>query len=105
MFGVITDRVFWVSSLIEAIWLFIAGTDHNYLVPKDGTPLAGLIQDHMIGGVTLTIRGRFFTRDDYQELVYSALTDKIGAVKVLPPTIIKPQVLWSGKQVSWKPMS
>ena len=76
-----------------------ASTDHNYLVPKDGAPLAGLIQDHMIGGVTLTMRGRFFTRDDYQQLVFAALTDTRGAVKTLRPAIIKPRALWSGKQV------
>jgi len=44
-------------------WIYIsASTDYQYLVPKDGTPLAGLIQDHMVSGVSLTIRGRFFNR-------------------------------------------
>lgn len=47
---------------IEISSLYIACTDYQYLVPKDGTPLAGLIQDHMVSGVSLTIRGRFFTR-------------------------------------------
>ena len=41
---------------------FVAARDYQYLVPKDGTPLAGLIQDHMVSGVLLTIRGRFFDR-------------------------------------------
>lgn len=40
----------------------LASVINNYLVPKDGTPLSGLIQDHMISGVMLTIRGRFFNR-------------------------------------------
>lgn len=35
---------------------------NQYLVPKDGTPLGGLIQDHVISGVKLTTRGRFFNR-------------------------------------------
>ena len=77
-----------------------ASTDFQYLVPKDGTPLAGLIQDHMISGVMLTIRGRFFARSDYQQLVYNALTDKMGGVKLLPPSLIKPSIMWSGKQVN-----
>ena len=34
----------------------------QYLVPKDGTPLGGLIQDHMVAGVKMTVRGRFFNR-------------------------------------------
>ncbi|XP_052811234.1 DNA-directed RNA polymerase I subunit RPA1-like isoform X1 [Mya arenaria] len=77
----------------------IVSTDFQYLVPKDGTPLAGLIQDHMVSGVTLTIRGRFFSRSDYCRLVYGALVDCPGRLKLLPPAILKPHPLWSGKQV------
>lgn len=72
---------------------------NNYLVPKDGTPLGGLIQDHIIAGVRLSLRGRFFNKIDYQQLVYQGLRDKKGEIKLLPPTILKPFVLWSGKQV------
>jgi len=32
------------------------------LVPKDGTPLSGLIQDHMVAGVRMTVRGCMFKR-------------------------------------------
>ncbi|EDW32058.1 GL11448 [Drosophila persimilis] len=71
----------------------------NYLVPKDGTPLGGLIQDHVISGVKLSIRGRFFNREDYQQLVFQGLSNLKGDVKLLPPALIKPAVLWSGKQV------
>ncbi|XP_017486749.1 PREDICTED: DNA-directed RNA polymerase I subunit RPA1 [Rhagoletis zephyria] len=71
----------------------------NYLVPKDGTPLGGLIQDHVISGVKLSIRGRFFNREDYQQLVYQGLSHLRENIKLLPPTILKPTVLWSGKQI------
>uniref|UniRef100_A0A670J6Q3 DNA-directed RNA polymerase subunit n=1 Tax=Podarcis muralis TaxID=64176 RepID=A0A670J6Q3_PODMU len=77
----------------------LACTDEQYLVPKDGQPLAGLIQDHMISGTSMTTRGCFFTREQYVELVYQGLVDKKGMVKLLPPAIIKPQHLWTGKQV------
>ncbi|XP_021350780.1 DNA-directed RNA polymerase I subunit RPA1-like [Mizuhopecten yessoensis] len=87
------------NELARAEAYTIASTDFQYLVPKDGTPLAGLIQDHMVSGVNLTLRGRFFTRQEYCQLVFSALVDKKGPVKVLPPSIIKPYKLWSGKQV------
>ncbi|XP_071449900.1 DNA-directed RNA polymerase I subunit RPA1 isoform X2 [Hetaerina americana] len=72
---------------------------HHYLVPKDGTPLSGLIQDHVIAGVKLSVRGRFFCRSDYQHLVFQALNQKGGFIRLLPPAIWKPQPLWSGKQV------
>ncbi|XP_075978329.1 RNA polymerase I subunit RpI1 [Anticarsia gemmatalis] len=71
----------------------------QYLVPKDGTPLSGLIQDHVISGVKMSLRGTFFTKTDYQQLVFQALPNHKGPIKLLPPTILKPMVLWSGKQV------
>ncbi len=37
-------------------------TYQNFLVSKDGTPLTGLIQDHVVAGTTLTMRDRFFER-------------------------------------------
>ncbi|KAH8305928.1 hypothetical protein KR018_004137 [Drosophila ironensis] len=72
---------------------------NNYLVPKDGTPLGGLIQDHVISGVKLSIRGRFFNREDYQQLVFQGLSHLKKNIKLMRPAIIKPTRLWSGKQV------
>ncbi|XP_039975895.1 DNA-directed RNA polymerase I subunit RPA1 [Xiphias gladius] len=87
------------SELGRAEAYTLVSTDQQYLVPKDGKPLAGLIQDHMVSGTRMTIRGCFFTRDQYTELVYRGLTDKHGRVKLLPPAILRPQQLWTGKQV------
>ncbi|XP_014257443.1 DNA-directed RNA polymerase I subunit RPA1 [Cimex lectularius] len=71
----------------------------QYLVPKDGTPLSGLIQDHMVSGVRLTTRGRFFNREQYMQLAFQGLSYLQGDIKTLPPCIMKPQRLWSGKQI------
>ncbi|XP_015588786.1 DNA-directed RNA polymerase I subunit RPA1 [Cephus cinctus] len=87
------------NELARSEGYFIANVSNQYLVPKDGTPLSGLIQDHMISGVHLTKRGQFFTRDDYMQLVYSALSVVQGELVLLPPAIIKPIPLWSGKQI------
>ncbi|XP_065342582.1 DNA-directed RNA polymerase I subunit RPA1 [Cloeon dipterum] len=72
---------------------------HNYLVPKNGTPLSGLIQDHVISGVRISIRGRFFTREEYHNFVFQGLVNVPGKIKLLPPAMIKPEVLWTGKQI------
>lgn len=77
----------------------LVNVSNQYLVPKDGTPLSGLIQDHMISGVRLSVRGQFFTRDDYQQLVFQALADQTCTIKLLPPAILKPRPYWSGKQI------
>ncbi|ODM89496.1 DNA-directed RNA polymerase I subunit RPA1 [Orchesella cincta] len=71
----------------------------HFLVPKDGTPLAGLIQDHIVAAVRLTVRGRFFSYRDYIQLVYFALSNYTKGIDTEPPAIVKPVKLWSGKQV------
>ena len=39
------------SELARAEGYHIAGTDHQYIVPTNGKPLRGLIQDHVVMGV------------------------------------------------------
>lgn len=55
-----------LDSCVSFYFLFFArvavAVPYQYLVPKDGTPLSGLIQDHMISGVKLSMRGQFFNR-------------------------------------------
>ncbi|XP_029165392.1 DNA-directed RNA polymerase I subunit RPA1 [Nylanderia fulva] len=77
----------------------IANVCNQYLVPKDGTPLSGLIQDYMVSGVQLTTRGQFFSRTRYTQLIYAALSTVQGDITLLAPSIVKPRPLWSGKQV------
>ncbi|KAG0126699.1 hypothetical protein HOY82DRAFT_627085 [Tuber indicum] len=85
----------------------IANTDSQYLVPTSGKPLRGLIQDHLVMGVWLTNRDTMFTRDEYQQLLYSCLLPESNAlfkgrssrIIILPPSIMKPKRLWTGKQV------
>jgi len=47
----------------------------------------------------MTVRGRFFTKSEYQQHVFQALFDLPGEIKTLPPAILKPICLWSGKQI------
>ncbi|CAH8532801.1 unnamed protein product [Heterobilharzia americana] len=87
----------------------LASVPHQYLVPKDGTPLAGLIQDHVIAAVKLTMRDRFFEHADYLDLVYHALRPLFTAnrrashgppsIITVKPAICWPKCLWTGKQV------
>lgn len=77
----------------------LANVGSNYLVPKDGTPILGLIQDHVVSGVLMTVRGRFFNKEDFMHLVLASFAETSQRIEIPPPTILKPRKLWSGKQV------
>lgn len=77
----------------------IASVNHQYLVPKDGSPLGGLIQDHVIAVCIMTQRDRFFDQEKYHQLVYCALSFLDKPLKLEMPAILKPTRLWTGKQV------
>lgn len=42
---------------------------------------------------------RFFNKEEYQQLIFSAFMDSTKKIRLLKPAIMKPQTLWSGKQV------
>lgn len=50
------------DEFFTSVFSFVVNVKNQYLVPKDGTPLSGLIQDHVVAGVHLSVRGRFFAR-------------------------------------------
>ncbi|KAL8172139.1 hypothetical protein V2J09_023943 [Rumex salicifolius] len=95
----------------------IVNADYQYIVPTRGDPKRALIQDHIVSAVLLTKRDTFLTGDVFNQLLYSsgltsgARNDNVKAgrkvtiidsedfVSSLPPAILKPQPLWTGKQV------
>jgi DNA-directed RNA polymerase I subunit RPA1 len=81
---------------------------HQYIVPTDGSPLRGLIQDHVGAGVKFTKRDTFIKKDQYFQLLATVSESLKGApthVRPLPPAIMKRnkdgriEELWTGKQV------
>jgi DNA-directed RNA polymerase I subunit RPA1 len=46
--------------------------DHQFIVPTDGKPIRGLIQDHVVAGVLLTKRDTWLQRPMYMQLVHFA---------------------------------
>ncbi len=82
----------------------ISNTDNQYIVPTSGKPIRGLIQDSIVSAVFLTMKNTFFKKDEYYQIVYSALDiplnrGTIRKIVLQPPAIIKPKCLWTGKQV------
>ncbi|RMZ89544.1 hypothetical protein DV736_g3224, partial [Chaetothyriales sp. CBS 134916] len=92
------------SELARAEATQIADTDHQYLSATAGKPLRGLIQDHISIAVQFTSRDTFLSRDQYHELLYCCLRPEelhtvFERILTLPPAILKPKQLWTGKQV------
>lgn len=72
---------------------------------------SGLIQDHVVSGTLLAKRDTFFTRQEYSQLLFVGCTvwtskaqggTSQAAMQLDPPTILKPQPMWTGKQVRGK---
>ncbi|EDO15790.1 hypothetical protein Kpol_1040p3 [Vanderwaltozyma polyspora DSM 70294] len=82
----------------------LANTDSQYLTPTSGSPVRGLIQDHISAGVWLTSKDSFFTREQYQQYIYGCIRPEHGhttrsKIVTVPPAVFKPVPLWTGKQI------
>ncbi|PVH47541.1 hypothetical protein PAHAL_4G083800 [Panicum hallii] len=93
----------------------IVDANKQYIGPRSGDAVRGLIQDHIVGAVLLTKQDTLLSREEYSQLVYgscmpsncgphqpgtkvSAIKDG-GALELVPPAILRPKPLWTGKQV------
>ncbi|KAL1590620.1 hypothetical protein WHR41_00821 [Cladosporium halotolerans] len=90
----------------EAIELM--GVKNNLATPKDGTPIIAAIQDFITGAYLTSRKDKFFNRRQFVQwvsMMYDGMqvkdpyTGKEYSVKIPPPAIMKPQQLWTGKQL------
>ncbi|KAL7584596.1 hypothetical protein Lser_V15G42528 [Lactuca serriola] len=91
----------------------IVNANNQYIVPTRGDTVRGLIQDHIVSSVLLTMKDTFLNRDQFNQLLYASgvfnggnsrhgktsFTDKGCFVKPVLPAVWKPKPLWTGKQV------
>ena len=79
---------------------FIAGVPHQIINPKNSTPIMGIVQDSLLGVYLMTKKDIFVTKSQIMNLVMwmDPLT-KFNFGDLPMPCILKPEPLWSGKQV------
>lgn len=90
----------------EAIHLM--GVKHNLATPKNGTPIIAAIQDFISCAFLSSSKDNFFDRKTFTnicswmfdgEAVKDPSTGEPMSVELPPPTVWKPQMLWTGKQI------
>ncbi|KAK4790310.1 hypothetical protein SAY86_017614 [Trapa natans] len=94
----------------------IVNANNQYVKPTNGFPIRALIQDHIVSATLLTKRDTFLSYNEFNQLLYSSgvFTSWSSSVKkpgqkvvinfeeklCYPlPAILKPEPLWTGKQV------
>lgn len=71
---------------------------HNMVTPRNGEPVIAAIQDFVTASWLLSSKDRFFDRRQFTQ-VCSYFADADLHIDIPPPTIWKPQCLWTGKQI------
>lgn len=80
----------------EAIELM--GVKNNLCTPRNGEPIIAAIQDFITAAYLLSSKDRFYDRKTFGHIC-TYMVDANMRIDIPPPAIIKPQALWTGKQV------
>jgi len=80
----------------EAVQLM--GVKHNIVTPKNGEPIISAIQDFVTASYLLSSKDIFYDKKTFVTICVGMLEEKTK-FDLPPPAIIKPQSLWTGKQV------
>ncbi|KAI9805736.1 MAG: hypothetical protein M1833_005229 [Piccolia ochrophora] len=80
----------------EAIQLM--GVKNNLVTPKNGEPIIAAIQDFITGAYLLSSKDTFYDRKVFANICMY-MVDGNMQIDLPPPAILKPQCLWTGKQV------
>ena len=81
--------------------LILMGDKSNLCTPRNGELMIAATQDFLTGGYLLTHKDSFFNRGTTCQIISQILAgkDENMEVSLPPPAIIKPEILWTGKQI------
>ncbi|OZJ06503.1 hypothetical protein BZG36_00634 [Bifiguratus adelaidae] len=78
--------------------LELMGVKNNLCTPRNGQPLIAATQDFITASFLISKKDRFYTRAQFVQ-VCSMMGDAELQIDIPPPAVIKPRLLWTGKQV------
>ena len=76
----------------------LMGVKYNIVTPKNGEPIISAIQDFITASFLLSSLDQFFDKKTFVTLCCGML-EPDTKFDLPPPAIVKPQTLWTGKQV------
>ncbi|KZF19018.1 beta and beta-prime subunits of DNA dependent RNA-polymerase [Xylona heveae TC161] len=80
----------------EAINLM--GVKNNLATPKNGEPIIAAIQDFITASFLISNKDNFYDRKTFAHICMY-MVDGNEHIDIPPPSIVKPQALWTGKQI------
>ncbi|RSH83323.1 uncharacterized protein EHS24_007001 [Apiotrichum porosum] len=78
--------------------LTLMSVKKNLVTPRNGEPIVAAIQDFITASYLLSRRDRFLDRQQFTQIC-SYFGDANIEIELPPPTIWRPERLWTGKQV------
>jgi DNA-directed RNA polymerase II subunit RPB1 len=75
---------------------YICHVPRQVVTPKANKPVMGIVQDALLGTCLFTLRDTFLTKEQVMNLIMW-IPDWKGIIPM--PAILKPQLLWTGKQI------
>jgi DNA-directed RNA polymerase I subunit RPA1 len=87
------------NNLAKAEALILSMTNIHTKIPTHSTPVRSLIQDHIISAIFLTKKDTFFNQNIFYHLLNSVFEKHSFNIKDNVPAILKPKILWTGKQL------
>lgn len=88
------------SLIVRAEMRELMNVCHQIISVATGNPEFPLKQDVITGIYLITRKNVFFTREDAMQLIFTSFKQFVDTKFVMPvPCILKPQKLWSGKQL------
>ncbi|RKP18443.1 beta and beta-prime subunits of DNA dependent RNA-polymerase [Rozella allomycis CSF55] len=78
--------------------LELMGVKNNLVTPRNGQPIIAATQDFITASYLITNKDVFYTKSQFSQICLMFCDSNIK-LDLVPPCIIKPIKLWSGKQV------
>ncbi|KAJ1562028.1 hypothetical protein HK405_000629 [Cladochytrium tenue] len=75
----------------------LMGIKNNLVTPRNGEPLIAATQDFITASYLQSNKDRFYDRAQFTHIC-SYMADAAMDIEIPPPTILKPMMLWTGKQ-------